>query len=187
MAKAQFSFILLLGSIGFLGACGGPSKEAKIATAVQTIVANALSANLEVVRTPSLGTGPFKCSGGGNFSFAGALSIDPSLNGAGGQTTLIYNNCAFKVCGDTVTLTGTSKSTLRIDVALNNSVTVQLTADDEVFAGVLEGTHSFAYKMTTSATTTSISDFSLQDNGNPLTVDGTEYSAANLNAFADGC
>lgn len=187
MAQAQFSLVLALGSIGFLGACGGPTKEAKIATAVQTIVANALSANLEVVRTPSVGTGPFKCSGGGEFNFASALSIDPSLNGAGGQTTLIFSNCVFKVCGETVTLSGTSKTTLRIDVSLNNSVTVQVTAADEVFSGVLDGTHSFAYKMTTSATTKSISDFALQDNGNPLTVDGTEYSAANLNAFADGC
>ena len=178
----------VVSALGFMAACGGPSREAKIATAVQSIMANALSANLDVVAgRAASNTGPFECSGGGDFSFNSALSVNPSTNGASGSAQLIYNDCVYKVCGDTVTLNGNLKSTVSINVALNNTVTVTLTAASEAFTGVLDGDYSFSYKMTTSATTSTVSDFNLQDNGTPLTVDGTEYSASTLNSFADGC
>lgn len=179
----------VLGLILFLGACGGPSSEAKIATLIQSMMANALSANLDAisgrVASPK---GPFSCSVSGTLTFdTDITNVTPSLEGASGSTALIYNDCTFNVCGDSVTISGNQKSHLDLLVTAAQQITVTLTSTNEVFSGVLSGNQSFAYKMEASATTTAINAFTLKDAGNPLVSSGTTFSAADLNALADGC
>lgn len=175
-----------------LTGCGGPSKEAKVATAIQTMMADVISANIEIFAgriTPA--TAEIPCSVSGSFRAGTAgFGIDPS-NPLQPEVTLpiIYTNCVIKACGETLTLKGNQKTNVKLSVPEANQLSLTLTATDEEFEGVISGTQSFSYRM--NATSTSLDIGSLQlldtDPAAPLVYEGHTYSASELNALSDGC
>jgi len=183
--------VLTMVSVFLLSGCGGPSREAKIATAIQTLLANVISGNAEIYSGRlSPATAEIPCGVSGSFrALNPSFGINPGSLAASVTTDLVYTKCKFKVCGDTLEVNGASKTSVVLAVTQANEMTLDLVANGEEFSGVIDGTKSFRYRMRATTTTLEVGSLRLIDATipAPLETDGHTYHAAELDGLADGC
>jgi hypothetical protein len=191
-----------------VGSCGGVSLDAKVANAIQVVLASAI----EAFATTTPGSGGItvlgKCGKGdgteGTFTFSTPSGLDDPFtlvqyitdNGSTAPLPLSFTNCIIRVCGDTVTLDGTAAA-----VVLNTSdlvgqvqsgeVPAQFTIDLNGIAatGFITGTLDFAYTLNAVFDDEALSDLDIEDAtpAAPFVHEGKTYDAANVLTIADGC
>lgn len=183
----------------FFSGCGGPTQEAKIANALQTLLANIIEGNILIQSGSAESNEDIPCSYSGTYTVDDPSfgSIDPTNPG---DTEVIspvsFIDCTIKVCGETVTLNGGGISiSLRASDADNVSgddsspFVLNLIADEQSFTGILNGLLSFSYKMKAIVGSSSLEQISILDTDpeDPLEYKGVTYPGDSLVDLADGC
>jgi hypothetical protein len=215
MALFRSSRFMMLSSALVAGAslqsCGGVKKEAKIATAIQTLLANTTTALInntgnETELTYSCGSS----DDDGTLTYTIPVDLQNPLqiaqylhdnpSGVVGLN-VTFDNCHIGACGDSLVLDGGGSTigiTLGTLVAFSsasgseNSLAITISASNQAATGVMSGDLTFAYKLE-SVYKVDPSPQLLQlqvedaDTPTPLTIDGTTYNGANINTLADGC
>lgn len=196
--KSFFHRLALL-ALSLAGSCNyGPKTEAKVASAVQTLMASLIEGSLS-----SLGGGggaAVDCGVSGTFTAENATfgTIDP-LNPTDTMvsTPITFDHCVIKVCGETYALHGGGTSInltfgdlSGMEGATTNTTSIDVTVVDQVFeAGFLTGTLSFGYNMTATVGNSTLQSVNINDKdpADPLVYESKTYNGAELDALADGC
>ncbi len=193
--KRTLKLFLFLSAAPLYSGCGGPSKESRVATAIQSIMSNLIVGNLEILRGNGTSADAIPCGDSGSYTVSTSDPdyglIDPSNPNPSVSATasIIYSDCQYKVCGEYVKLSGSSKTSMTLTAIATGVIEIRMTASEEIFSGVISGTQSFAYRMTGNANSTSFGEVRLfdADPAQPLILDGFTYEAEKLNPLADGC
>ena len=172
----------------------GPTREAKVASAIQTLMASLIEGSFS-------GTaGAIDCGESGTFTAADPAfgNIDP-LDPAGTivTTAIIFSQCTIKVCGENFVLDGGGTSVVLnfadfsgISDGSTNSASIEIDVANQVFgAGFLTGTLSFSYLMSATVGEQTLQSITVQDTSpaNPLSYKGKTFNGSELNDLADGC
>ena len=181
-------------SAGLSQCAYGPTREAKVASAIQTLMANLIEGSFGGE------TGAIPCSESGTFTAADPAfgTIDPLDPGGTAVTTAItFSQCTIKVCGETFILDGAGTSVVLnfaefsgIGDGSTNTASIQIDVANQVFgAGFLTGTLSFSYLMSATVGEQTLQSITIQDTSpaNPLSYKGKTFNGSELNELADGC
>ena len=193
-----FSQIFAVALSVVLSSCGGTTKEAKVANALQTALANIIEGNLLVVQGSSKAGSGVSCPVSGTYTVADPAfgTIDPTDPGSTSVSSAVtFSSCVIKVCGETFTIDGggtnivmTAADLTGLQGSGKKSFSLTFTATNQVFTGVMEGSLSFSYKMTTTVGK-SLEDIVISDTtpAVPLSLGGKTYTGSILTDLADGC
>lgn len=201
-------------ALGLLGSCGGVKREAKIATAIQVLMANSITsfaARSDDSLTISFNCGVTDADGTMTYELPNQDELRDPLqliefirnNQDGIQIPVTFNNCVVKACGSTLTLDGggtTDTAALTLDVspeALVDSggdlssipARFALSLNKIKATGLLTGNVTFAYIIEANYTTESLDSIQIYDTTTPapLEDDGKTYDAEDIADLADGC
>lgn len=201
----DFSWFCLL-SVIFVS-CGGPTPEAKMANAIQTLMSN----TIEAFATKESGATEinFLCgdrSGEqGSFTYSVPPELDDPLNlitylanpNAVVGFAVTFDNCVIRACGSEVILNGgTANLGMAVSTFLSASAdsgevpaSFQLSVTDQTFEGLFSGTFSYSYIIEAIYTSTSLESIIIKDANpaQPLSTQGFTYTAEKIKDVADGC
>ncbi|MBS1984567.1 MAG: hypothetical protein JST16_10390 [Bdellovibrionales bacterium] len=206
---SRFLPLPILGVLS-LGACGGVSHQAQVATAIQTIMADAITsyASHESGSTSvSFACGKTSADGTISYSLPDIPSItDPSRLSEYIQdnpdgipiSNVTFNACAVKACGETLTLNGQAGLVLniRVEDIISSGGSVPslpakftLSSQSLTGSGLLSGALTFSYVIEANYTTDSLSSIEIKDTSPAASlVDrGTTYDADTIIYQSDGC
>ena len=187
--------MLVLPAALALAGCGGVREEAKVATAVQTMMVLAVEAairyNVEAVSPAE----PLECESGEYSTNANLTSIIAYLNGGADAAlagTFNFGGCRITLCGETITLDGTASFELSAapNSAGEREMKLSFTADGITSKGIISGSPKFKYDMTVEAGSNSLGNVTLkeaQTNPKSFEYNGKIYRAERINDLAKGC
>lgn len=201
---------LLLGLSGLVG-CGGITREAKIATAIQTMMANAMTSFATIEGSTSVSYSCGTTTADGTLSYSvDSLGLTDSLKlieyiqahqNENISLPVTFTNCKIKACGDSIILNG-STANLVLDIKPDALVQTggnlnpeeiparfELNATNLPVTGLISGTISFSYIIEADYSKTSLNSVEILDTTtpNPLVDSGKSYNAADLDDLAEGC
>ncbi len=201
------SVVLALGCAG----CGGISKSARVATAIQTLMAASItsfasksSTSLDISykcgKTDDDGTLTYSIPNTAELLKDPLKLIDFVRENPDGLplSNVQFNNCVIRACGETLVVNGPAKLVLAVQTATLLSsggdtskvpARFQLTLDSTPVTGFVSGNWTFSYIIEATYTTSSLESIKLIDapSPSPLELDGTSYPAKNIDYLADGC
>lgn len=192
-----------------LSACGGVKKEAKVATAIQTVMANAMTsfASKGDGLTVSYACGKVEEDGTLGYTIPDTASIlsDPLKliefvrNNANGLTLdMTFSSCKIKACGDSIVLNGSGTMVFDVrpeDLASGSldasSIPARFTLNvtNIPVTGLLSGQLTFSYIIEADYTTESLNSIEIYDTAtpNPLVNDGVSYTDSAIESYSEGC
>lgn len=207
----RFSFFALsLPALALLGSsCAGVTLEAKMANAIQTVMAN--SAEAFLLKEPDETSVSFSCSGGGELVYSegsggGFGSIDLDAETGSATFPLTFNDCIINVCGDSITFAAGGEASLVLSALEADQVAslvggdalvgeeesffeIEVIVSSQTVTGFLEGNISFAYKMRIIGSQEGLSEIRIldSDSGDPVSLPSGNLPAASLSQEADRC
>jgi len=188
----------------FVGSCGGVTPEAKIANVIEVILASTLEAFASNTAQSTTIVG--KCGNGtgneGTLSYSiPAAASDPltliafiTANPSQVPLPMTFTNCVVRVCGDTVTLNGSTaalvlgiSATSLLSGAVPAKFTIQLTALP--VTGFISENVTFSYALKAAFTSNTLSSLTIEDAtpAVPYVSGGKTYNGADILTLADGC
>jgi hypothetical protein len=182
-----------LSSLLLISSCGGPSKEARTANVLQTIMASVVEGYLlkDAAEAPNI-----DCSKGGSITYG-----DATFSLTTGTVPIEFHDCKIDACGQTVTLDGTTTTNIRMTAATaaeiitggldagEQAIELQIEASNQEMTGFIEGDIDFAYTMKVIGSSSSIRAFVIENTSgkDPLELDGKTYNGEDLQSLASGC
>lgn len=186
-----------------VGSCGGPSPQAKVASAVLSLMSDVVAAfvtkegsSLDIV---------FQCgdqSGSeGSFSYAVPSVLSDPLQlllnpDAAVSLAVTFNDCVINVCGERLVLSG---GTATLDMGLSAAQVVSgsvpaaftLRVSEQTFSGFQSGIFSYAYRIEANfdGGLDELSGISIldADPAQPIVIDGTTLDGAKVLEISEGC
>lgn len=198
--KKTISGMLITGTLALgLAGCGGVQQEAKVATAVQTMMVLAIEAAIRYNTDDALADGDeIPCSESGTYKPNLSIQsiIDFITGGAAATTptgTFTFSQCKMKICGDEITIDGDATFVLEgalsgtqreINLTFNSSGAT--TIDTQ---GIIEGAPEFEYLMNVEVTDKSLGNISIEEAATPAPLEykGKIYRASKIKTLAQGC
>ena len=188
---------LAFGALGLTN-CGGIQEEARVATAIQTMMVLAVEAAIRYNTDDGLNAATpdsIECTAGGTYEPDTDLSsIITFINNGTGGTPLSgnfsFSNCKMTLCGSTLTINGDSGFELSGDSSgTDRQLTIKFIGDNLTTSGIIVGTPNFDYNMNVIVENNSLSGIEITNatTPNPLNYNDKEYRASELAALARGC
>lgn len=195
----------------FCAGCGGISHSAKVATAIQTLMAasitsfaskssSSLSISYKCGKTDEDGTLTYEIPSTASLLQDPLKLIDYVRENPDGLplSNVTFSNCVIKACGEELVVNGPAKLLLAVQPSVllasggdtsKVPARFQLTLEETPVSGLASGTWSFAYIIEATYTTDSLESIKIIDSPSPhpLETDGTSYPAKNIEYLADGC
>ena len=181
-----------------LASCGGPSREAVVANAIQTTMANTLVSFILKSNSASV---VFKCGDGsgdqGTMTYS-TSTVDPitAINTGVATLPITFTDCVINACGQKVTLNGSTASfaaSVSTILSGGDSTTVPaaitISLNGITATGIFNGSLSFSYILNAISSTKGISSIVIQDTtpANPYKEGSATFLGPNLTTLADGC
>lgn len=180
-----------------LAGCGGVREEAKVATAVQTIMVLAVEAAIRYNVENVAPVEPLECESGEYSTNADLSSIIDYLNGGADVDhpltgTFDFDGCRITLCGETITLDGTASFGLTAtpNAAGDREMNLSFNSDGITSKGIITGSPQFKYDMTVEAGSSSLGNVTIkeaQTNPKSFEYNGKIYRAERINDLAKGC
>lgn len=210
MGSSKIRNLAMLATLALLSSsCAGVTLEAKMANAIQTVMAN--SAEAFLLKDSSETSVSFSCSGGGELVYSegsggGFGSIDLDAETGSATFPLSFNDCAINVCGDSITFASGGSASLVLSALEADQVTtligggalvgdeesffqIEIIVTDQAVTGFLEGTISFAYRMRVIGSTDGLSEILILDSesGDPVSLPTGSLPASSISVEANRC
>lgn len=191
---------MLLGGSLILGisGCGGVTEEAKVSTALQTLMVLSVEAAI-TYNIGTVGNGEaIDCGGVGDGTYRPTTSLQNIINFLNGTSNGVaggqfeFSNCKLNLCGDTITLNGKvdfgisaaeTSGERKLTLNIKSNSTSQLIAD-----GIISDAEpDFDYDMSVTASSKSLKDISITGATKPYQYKGKVYKPTEINNLARGC
>lgn len=197
--KHGIANLVLTGTLALgLLSCGGVRQEAKVATALQSMMVLSVEAAIRYSMDNNMGgVDPLACSVSGTYQPNASLASLISFLSSGGSPTLsgyfTFNDCKMKLCGDTITLNGESYFEISASVDTGGTKTMLLTIKSDATnqltsTGIITSTApAFEYQMAVEVTDKSLKNVTVQSAATPLQYQGKVYRATEIKTLANGC
>jgi hypothetical protein len=180
--------------------CGGVREEARVATAVQTMMVLAVEAAIRYnIDNISAGTGPLDCAGGGTYEPSGAALnnfidfITGRTNTAQVSGQFVFDNCEIPLCDSYIVLNGSADFALETEISSSQRKLLLTFASSDAeqveSEGIINGEPQFKYKMEVDVSSKSLGNINIIEAtpATPLNYEGKVYRAAKLRELARGC
>lgn len=207
--RLRWDHLLLVSVLG-LSACGGIKRDARVATAIQTIMANAMTSFASNDGSTTITYKCGKTDAEGTLSYSAAGLTDPLklieyIQNNGDQNIalpLTFTNCKIKACtGESLVLNGATAE-LVLDIKPDALIQTggnlspdqiparfQVNLTNIAATGFLSGTISFSYIIEADYDKSSLNGVEIYDSTipNPLVDSGKSFPATELNELSEGC
>lgn len=185
-------------SFNLLNGCGGVQEEAKVATTLQTLMVLSVEAairyNIDGVAAANT---PLECSGGGTYTPSASLTsiVDFIQNGTGGAVsgTYSFSDCKLSLCGDSVTLNGSSEFELTPSTDVDGNRVMTLVVGSNATnqlqsAGIIaDDEPEFEYEMSVQVSGSSLQGIDITGATTPYQYKGKVYKPSEIERLANGC